>query len=219
MRIELSLGQRRFPRMQGPFMTPQERDLTTILLDRLNKTEGQKDPEAEALIRQATAERHGVPYCLVQTVLIQDLSLHNAQSRITDLETQLTETKPTSSAAPNFLGAATFLGAVFGRSEPTRGVGPSNGPPGVLGTGPRPIATIQQRGNVPKPDDAAPLAPGVGFTGGGGFLRSAAMTAAGIGGGGLVLEGIQSMLGHHDAATITGNQAALPGLGATFLND
>jgi hypothetical protein len=35
-------------------MTPEERDLTTILLDRLNKTEGQKDPEAEVLIRQAT---------------------------------------------------------------------------------------------------------------------------------------------------------------------
>ncbi len=43
-------------------MTPQEKDLTTILLDRLNKTEGQRDPEAEALIRQATAERHGAPY-------------------------------------------------------------------------------------------------------------------------------------------------------------
>ena len=76
-------------------MTPQEKDLTTILLDRLNKTERQKDPEAEALIHQATAERHGAPYYLVQTVLIQDLSLHNAQRRITDLETQLTEIKST----------------------------------------------------------------------------------------------------------------------------
>ena len=107
---------------------------------------------------------------------------------------------------------------MFGRSEPSRGVGPNNVPPGGPGTGPPPIATVQQPGYVPKPDDAAPLAPGVGFTGGGGFLRSAAMTAAGIGGGALVLEGIQSMFGHHDAATITGNQAALPGLGATFLN-
>ena len=80
-------------------MTPQEKDLTTILLDRLSKTEGQKDPEAEALIHQATAERHGAPYYLVQTVLIQDLSLHNAQRRITDLETQLTEIKSTSLAA------------------------------------------------------------------------------------------------------------------------
>jgi hypothetical protein len=98
---------------EGPFMTPQEKDLTTILLDRLNKAGGQKDPEAGALIRQATAERHGAPYYLVQTVLIQDLSLHSAQNRITDLETQLTETKLNSSAALSVLGAPSFLGAVF----------------------------------------------------------------------------------------------------------
>ena len=54
-------------------MTPQEKDPITILLDRLNKTEGQKDPEAEALICQAAADRYGAPYYLVQTVLIQDL--------------------------------------------------------------------------------------------------------------------------------------------------
>jgi hypothetical protein len=61
-------------------MTPAERDLTTILLDRLNKIEGQpRDPEAETLIRETTAVRPDAPYSLLQTVLIQDLSLHNAQ--------------------------------------------------------------------------------------------------------------------------------------------
>jgi hypothetical protein len=76
--------------MMEAFMTPQERDLTTILLDRLNKIEVQpKDPEAETLIRETAAVRADAPYSLVQTMLIQDLSLHNAQSRITDLETQL----------------------------------------------------------------------------------------------------------------------------------
>jgi uncharacterized protein len=193
-------------------MTPQEKDLTTILLDRLNKTEGQKDPEAEALIRHATAERHGAPYYLVQTVLIQDLSLHNAQRRITDLETQLTETKLSSSAAPS------FLGAVFDRSEPSRDVRQNNVPPGGLATGPPLIAAMQQPSSVPKPADAPPPAPDAELAGGGGFLRSAAMTAAGIVGGALVFEGIQSMFGQHDAATITGNQAALPGLGETFLS-
>jgi hypothetical protein len=52
-----------------------------------------------------------------------------------------------------------------------------------------------------------------------GFLRSAASTAAGIDGGVLLLEGIQSMFGHDDAAAITGNQAAMPGLGETVLNN
>ena len=129
----------------------QEKDLTTILLDRLNKTEGQKDPEAEALIRQATAERHGAPYYLVQTVLIQDLSLHNAQRRITDLETQLTEPKLNSSAAPSFLGGPSFLGAVFDRSEPSRDVPPNNVSPGGLGTGPLRSRRCSNRVLFPNP--------------------------------------------------------------------
>ena len=70
-------------------------------------TEGQKDPEAKALIRRATAERHGAPYYPVQTVLIQDLGLHSAENRITDLETQLTEIKSTSPGAPSFLASPT----------------------------------------------------------------------------------------------------------------
>ena len=61
-------------------MTPQENDLITTLLARLKSAGGQpKDPEAEALIRRAMTEQPDAPYYLVQTVLIQDLSLHNAQ--------------------------------------------------------------------------------------------------------------------------------------------
>src|SRR5437899_1864272 len=161
-------------------MTPQERDLTTILLDRLNKIEGQpKDPEAETLIRETTAVQADAPYPLVRTVLIQDLSLHNAQSRITDLETQLTETKRASSAPPSFLGGPSFLGAVFGSGEPLGGVRTSNVPPGGPGTG-SPIAATPQPGYAPEQSSAARSDPGAGLMDGGGFLRSAAITAAGI---------------------------------------
>ena len=60
-------------------MTPQEKDLITTLLTRLKSAGGQpKDPEAEALIRQAMSEQPDAPYYLTQTVLIQDLSLHSA---------------------------------------------------------------------------------------------------------------------------------------------
>jgi uncharacterized protein len=173
-------------------MTPQERDLITILLDRLNKTEGQlRDPEAETLIREATAVSPDVPYSLVQTVLIQDLSLHSAQSRITDLETQLTETKRASSAPPSFLGSPSFLGAVFGRGEPSGSFRTSDVPPGGPGTG-SPLPATPQPGS-PEQGSAAPSAPSAGLMGGGGFLCSAAITAAGIAGGALLFEGIQSM--------------------------
>jgi uncharacterized protein len=105
--------ERRSSSMMEALMTPQERDLTTILLDRLSKTEGHpKDIEAETLIRDTTAERSDAPYSLVQTVLIQDLSLQDAQIRISGLETKLAETKCASSAPPSFLGGPSFLGAV-----------------------------------------------------------------------------------------------------------
>ena len=71
-------------------MTPQERDLITTLLDRLKGAGAgqQKDPEADALIRQPMRDMPDAPYYLVQTVLIQDLSLHQAQNRIAELEQQ-----------------------------------------------------------------------------------------------------------------------------------
>ena len=68
-------------------MTPHEKALVTVLLERLKKTDSpDKDPEAETLIRQTTAEQPYAAYHLVQTVLIQDLSLHIAQTRIAELE-------------------------------------------------------------------------------------------------------------------------------------
>src|SRR5260370_38288525 len=92
-------------------MVPQERDLITTLLDRLKGAAGQpKDPEADALIRQAMVEQPDAPYYLVQTVLIQDLSLHQSQNRIADLEKQLTDVQVT--AKPT-----SFLGNLFGTRQ------------------------------------------------------------------------------------------------------
>src|ERR1700704_4065854 len=110
--------------LEGNPMVPQERDLITTLLARLKDAAGQpKDPEADALIRQAMVEQPDAPYYLVQTVLIQDLSLHQAQNRIAELEKQVNDqaaAKPTS-----------FLGNLFGTSQPAGpapGSVPSAGP-------------------------------------------------------------------------------------------
>jgi uncharacterized protein len=96
-------------------MTPQERDLITALLARLQQHAGQpQDAEAEALIRQTMAAQPDAPYLLVQTVVIQDIALRNAQDRITDLEQQLAA-KP--AAAP----PTSFLAGVGRGSVPTAG--------------------------------------------------------------------------------------------------
>src|ERR1051325_1600576 len=85
-------------------MTPHETALVTILLERLKKTDSpDKDAEAETLIRQTTAEQPDAAYHLVQTVLIQDLSLHVAQSRIAELEKSLAQAKTIPFVPPDLL--------------------------------------------------------------------------------------------------------------------
>ena len=204
-------------------MTPQERDLITTLLARLKGTAGQpKDPEADALIRQAMAEQPDAPYYLVQTVLIQDLSLHQAQARIADLEKQVSEvqSKPTS-----------FLGGLFGRSQPDQ---PSSSVPtaGPWSRGPQVAPPPQPQYAQPGPAQPGYAQPGygqaaggmmgggmMGGMGGGGFLRSAAATAAGIAGGALLFQGISSMFGHGYANSLNGGMGMTPGLGETVVNN
>src|SRR5260370_33799792 len=110
-------------------MTPQERDLVTALLDRLKQQGNQpKDTEADALIRRAMAEQPDAPYYLAQTVLIQDMALRNAESRIAELERQLAEAK--AAPAPQ-QQPASFLGGTGRGSVPSARVGTRSAPTGA----------------------------------------------------------------------------------------
>ena len=209
-------------------MTPQERDLITTLLNRLKSagTAGQqKDAEADALIRQALREQPDMPYYLVQTVLIQDLSLNEAQRRIAELEQQLAEAKSQKSSGTS------FLGGLFGRSEPTPQPQPEQRS-GPWSRGPQ-VAPPQydqgggygQQGYAPPPGYppqggyVQPQAGGMLGGGGGGFLRSAAATAAGVAGGALLFQGISNMFGHGYANSLYSGGGANPGLGETIINN
>ena len=69
-------------------MTPRENDMLATLLVRLRHAPTQPtDAEAETMVRQAVTARPDLPYLLVQTVLIQDLSLKQAQDRPDDYRT------------------------------------------------------------------------------------------------------------------------------------
>jgi uncharacterized protein len=208
-------------------MEPQERDLITTLLTRLKSASGQpKDSEADALIRQEMSQMPDAPYYLVQTVLIQDLALNNAQNRIADLERQLAalpapQQQPTS-----------FLGGLFGRSQAQSA--PAGAPSGPWTRAPQaappPPPQYAQPGYGPQQGYAQPgyaqpqQAGGVfGGGGGGGFLRSAAATAAGVAGGALLFEGISNLFGHNYASGLGGFGGAgggMPGgLGETVVNN
>jgi hypothetical protein len=219
-------------------MTPQERDLLTTLLARLKNAAGQpKDPEADALIRQTMAELPDAPYYLAQTVLIQDLSLHNAQNTITQLERQLTDAQQQARPA-----STSFLGSLFGSRQasppaPQQSAGsvPAAGPwtraPQVAAAPPaQPYGQpYPQQQPYPQGGYGQQAGPGGGFMGGGmgaggmggggGFLRSAAATAAGVAGGALLFQGIESLFGQHASAGILGGQGMTPGLGESVVNN
>jgi hypothetical protein len=209
-------------------MTPQEKELITTLLDRLRNAGGQpKDPEAETLIRQALTAQPDMPYYLAQTVLIQDLALHNAQNQIAQLQQQVSDAQQ-QAARPT-----SFLGSLFGHHAPapTSAPPPASVPPaGPWARGPQ--AQAPGYGQVsPEPggygrtaSGPAGYGPAAGPTsmlggGGGGFLRSAAATAAGVAGGALLFDGIRSLFGHSEAGGILGGQPMAPGLGETVINN
>lgn len=190
-------------------MTPQERDLITALLARLKQQAGQpKDPEAEALIRQGMAQQPDAPYLLAQTVLIQDLALHDAERRMAELERQL--------QAPPAQAPASFLG---GRQGSVPSVSPwqqSAPPPGAPGP-----AWTQSRGAGPAAAAAAsaPSGPQMLSGSGSGFLRQAAATAAGVAGGALLFQGIESLFGPHYGGGFLGTAAMQPGISETVINN
>src|ERR1051326_7038074 len=101
-------------------MTPQEQQLITQLFQRLRQAPVQeKDPEAEALIAQGVREQPDAPYLLVQTVLIQDMALTNAQARIAELGRELAAK---SAQAPR--RSTSFLGGLPHGSVPSAGEAP-----------------------------------------------------------------------------------------------
>ncbi len=206
-------------------MTPQEKDLITALLTRLAQAPAQpKDRDAEALIAEGLARQPDAPYLLIQTVLIQELALQEAQRRINELERQGTDA---ATAAPtSFLGpAGTALGnrgsvpsaGPWGRPAPA----PPAAPSGPVWTQSTNTAAPPSYATPPSYPAAAPpfFGYGGGYGGGTGFLHQAAVTAAGVAGGALLFQGIESMFGPHYYGGMMGGMPMQPGLSETVINN
>src|SRR5438128_669968 len=185
-------------------MTAQEHQLITELFARLNRTPSQaKDAGADQLIRNGVMENPQAPYLLVQTVLIQDMALSQAQHRVAELEQQLAEAKAGASAEPS--QPTSFLGGLLSRH--------STPPASPSGRASQPTAPTAQ------PPAAAPAPAAFGAAAASsGFLQGAAATALGVVGGQLLFQGIQSMFGQH-AGSIFSGQSMQPALSETVVNN
>ncbi|MBX9700833.1 MAG: DUF2076 domain-containing protein, partial [Acetobacteraceae bacterium] len=149
------------------------------------------DREADALIADLFSRHPEARYRITQTAFVQEHALVQAQNRIQELEWELENAQRQGQAAQS-------RGGLFG----------------MFGGGQRP---------APMPPRPQPMAPPPGYNAmqqggaqGGGFLRTAAMTAAGVAGGmilGNMLMNAFSGGGAAHAATATGGgfgQEAVP---------
>ena len=199
-------------------MTPQEQQLITELFARLQQTPAQaKDADADQLIRKGVTEHPEAPYLLVQTVLIQDMALSQAQHRVAELEHQLAEATAAASAPPA-QPATSFLGGALSRFL---GGAPSHGsvPPASQPPAPPPAAAPGWNPSAANPTSfGGAAAPGMMSSVSSGFLRAAATTALGVVGGQLLFQGIQSMFGQH-AGSILAGQSMQPALSETVVNN
>jgi len=174
-------------------MTPEEQNLIEGLFQRLRETDtSTKDAEAERLIRAKTAELPSATYLLAQAVLVQEHALANAQARIADLESRLRNVQ--AQPAP---GSGSFLSGVsrFFGNKPQSPAAPPPLPQQApasqqVQSTPPPITVVPQ--STPYPSTV-----NLGASSGGSFLQSAMATAAGVAGGQLLFQGIESLIGHN----------------------
>lgn len=186
-------------------MSPEERQMITGLFDRMRQ-QGQvdKDRDAEALIRDTVRQMPDAPYMMVQTVLVQEMALQNAQGQIEQLEDRVRALEA-QAARPQPQQSSSFLGGLFGGSRPQASVPAPSVPAagrqsGGFGAAPARAGSPwgNTAGGMPQQQGyGAPMQGGMPMqqqSAGGGFMRTAMATAAGVAGGMLAANAISSMM-------------------------
>ena len=180
-------------------MTPQEQELVEELFDRLAKLENSpRDPAAERVIADGLRRAPQATYALVQTALVQNEALKRANARIEELQAQLGGDEQAQQPG-SFLDS--MRDAVRGGRDPRSSM------PTV-----RSQAQSSSTAAPPPNPNAVGSQP---FGSGGSFLGTAASTAAGVIGGGLLLNSIRySMFGQH--ASLGGQERSAFGSGSSY---
>jgi hypothetical protein len=148
----------------------------------------------------------------VQSVLVQDEALKNADARIRELESELGIAPAKPEQGTSFLGD--MREDMLGRREPSQGSVPSVRPGAAAPISNAWRTTKVAPGDYPQQDDYPPQGntPGQGAyppqgnypaqgpgPSGGSFLGTAAATAAGVIGGTLLMNSLRGMMGGHQA--------------------
>jgi uncharacterized protein len=167
-------------------MTPQEKELLErFLADMVAARAGQKDPQAEALMRDAVSRQPDAVYLLVQRALQLDQALQLTQAEVQKLQGELAQARP----APG----GSFLNDPYAWGSKPAAAAPVANP------------VQQQPAAQPAPAPARPLS----GWGGGGMLGTVAGAAAGVVAGSFLYQGIQHLM-HKDDPPAAGASGAHP---------
>jgi uncharacterized protein len=158
------------------------------------------DAEAEALIRRAIYNQPQAPYLLVQQTLLQQIALRDAQAQITELQRQLEQVRgETGAPSRSFLGGALGIKPDIRKREGNATTASRTPASGAWDQPQTPAGTAPSQGI----GGTTPSGSGVSS-----FLRSAASTAAGVAGGALLFQGIESLLARHSGVWGSGISAS-----------
>ena len=186
-------------------MTPEERQLISGLFERMRSYGApDKDRDAEALIAREVRANPDATYMLVQSVLVQEQALEVSTNRVQELEDQLRAMEGGGEQRGARSGG--FLGGAWNSGR--RGEEPRSSVPQV-GARATPSAYENRspwssQGGAPQAQPQQPAAPA---PSGGGFMKSALATAAGVAGGMVLADSLRGMLGggaHASPSTLGG---------------
>lgn len=162
-------------------MTPEEQQMIDGLIERVRNTPVvDKDLDAERYIQQGLAGSADALYILTQTVLVQQYGLNQAQQQIQQLQAALEEAHQHVQQG----GGASFLSKIFG-GGPSATQQPPYQPVNNPSYAPPPYAPQY----APAYTQPMPYPPATG----GGFLRGALQTAAGVAMGEMAFESMESL--------------------------
>ncbi|MQY50674.1 DUF2076 family protein [Rhodocyclus tenuis] len=179
------------------FMNAQEHEQLSRFLQQLTQAQaGAKDTEAAALIREACARQPDAAYLLVQRAFLLEQAVQAAQAENQRLQRELASANERleSGRAASGAGSSFLSGNAWGRAA-----------------APAPAVAA-----APAHAAAAPAAPAAtaASSWGSGVLGSVATTAAGVVAGSFLFQGIEHLMGGHNAGSGffgSGNSATLPG--------
>ncbi|TDK39051.1 DUF2076 domain-containing protein [Rhizobium deserti] len=188
-------------------MSPEERQLLTALFERVRTASSTpRDPEAEALIDQATRQQPYSTYYLAQAVIVQEKGLEAAAARIRELEERVRQMETEGGEHRHGEEGGGFLSSIFGSGQSPRAAPPvSSAPPSGPWSSPPRQNYQPPRGYDPRSEDDGYRAPqpsgrwgGQGIpSAGSSFLGGALGTAAGVAGGMLLANSLSGIFGNH----------------------